>query len=301
MITLGAKLYFGLTAAALAAAFVLGLSTGGTPLGVATFAWAGPIGDQLGYTVLVGVAAASFFLGVVITAFRDSDPEAQLEVAGTETLPAAAPPAHLSPWPIVTAFGVASTLIGLVVDTGLILVGLVLLAAAAVEWTVDAYSDRATGDPAANRAIRNRLMAPIETPAAALFGIFVFVFFASRVLLAVSKIGAIAVFAAAGVVILAVATYIASRPTINRSVVTALLLVGGLVLLGGGIAGLSAGEREFHHLGEHGGTAEHDADETVDETDEPGLGIDGQATDDSDADDATSDDTADTTAGDTSE
>jgi hypothetical protein len=286
MITLGAKLYFGLTAAALAAAIVLGLATGGTPLGVITFAWAGPIGDQLGYSVLVGTAAASFFLGATVTAFRDADPAAQFQVARVESLPAATPPAHLSPWPIVAAFGTTLLVIGLVVDVWLVVIGLVLLAASALEWTVDAYSDRATGDPAANRAIRNRLMAPIETWAAGLFGIFLFVFFASRVLLAVSKVGAIATFAGIGVVILAVAALVASRPTLNRSVVTGLLLVGGLALVVGGLAGLAAGEREFHHAGEHADT-EH-TDETVDETDEPGLGIDGGATDD-------------TTAGDTSE
>jgi hypothetical protein len=284
MITLGAKLYFGLTAAALAAAFVLGLASGGSILGVFTFAWAGPIGDQLGYTVLVGTAAISFFLGVVITAFRDADPEAQVQVAGTETLPAASPPAHLSPWPIVSAFGVAVCLVGLVVDSWLIGIGVVLLVAAAVEWTVDAYSDRATGDPAANRAIRNRLMAPIETPAASFFGVFIFVFFASRVLLAVSKWGAIAIFGAAAVVVLLVASLVATRPTFNRNALTALVLVGGLALVGGGVAGLAAGEREFHYLGDHDENGEHD--------DEMPVGVDETEPD------ATDDDT---TAGDTSE
>jgi hypothetical protein len=291
MITLGAKLYFGLSAAALAAAFVLGWASGGSFLGVITFAWAGPIGDQLGYTVLASTAAISFFLGVVITAFRDADPEAQTQVAGTDTLPAATPPAHLSPWPIVAAFGVAVLLVGLVVDSWLVGIGLVLLAAAAVEWTVDAYSDRATGDPVANRAIRNRLMAPIETPAASFFGVFIFVFFASRILLAASKWGAIAIFGAAATVVLIVATVIVSRPSLNRNALTGLLLVGGLALVGGGVAGLAAGEREFHYLGDHGENGEHDAPDGVDETDPPGLGLDGDVADTED----------DSNAGDTSE
>jgi hypothetical protein len=282
MITLGAKLYFGLAAVALLAAMVLGLASGGSVLGVATFAWAGPVGDQFGYTVLVGFAAVSFFLGVVVTAFRDADAEVVVEVAGTETLPEAVPPAHLSPWPIVAAFGVTLLAIGLVFDAAFAGIGVVLLAAAAIEWTVTDWSDRATGDPAANQALRNRIMAPIETPAASLLGVLLFVFLASRVLLAVSKWGAIAVFALGGILILGVATLVASRPALNRSTVTALLLVGALALVGGGIAGLAAGEREFHYLGPDGDNGHHD------DADEP----------DGDAEQATDDDD---TAGDTEE
>jgi hypothetical protein len=299
MITLGAKLYFGLTAAAVAAAFVLGWASGGSFLGVITFSWAGPVGDQLGYTVLVGMAVVSFFLGVVTTALRDADPEAVVQVAGTETVPEVVPPADLSPWPIVAAFGVATLLVGLVVDTLLAGVGVVLLVAAALEWTVSAWSDRATGDPAANRAIRNRFMAPIETPAASLFGVLIFVFFASRVLLALPKYGATATFGVVAVIILAVAAYFATRPQVSRTVVTGALLVGGLVLLGGGIAGLAAGEREFHYLGPDGENGHHDdADEDhgdIDDADEeprpdadgPGVG----ATLDDDDDDDTAGDT----------
>ena len=267
MITLGAKLYFGLSAAAVVAAFVLGWASGGSFLGVVTFAWAGPVGDQFGYTVLVGSAAVAFFLGVVSTAFRDADAEALAEVAGTESVPDAVPPAHLSPWPIVAAFGTATVLIGLVVDMALLAVGVLLLVAATIEWTVGAWSDRATGDPDANRALRNRLMAPIETPAVALFGVLLFVFFASRVLLALPKYGATATFGVAALVVLTVASFLATKPQLGRSVLTAVVLVGGLVLIGGGIAGLAAGEREFHYLGPADDNGHLEADEDADTDD----------------------------------
>lgn len=288
MITLGAKLYFGLAAAAVLAAWVLGLASDGTPLGVITFAWAGPVGDQLGFTMLTGIALVSFFLGVVTTALRDADPTAVAEVAGSDELPAVTPPDHLSPWPIVAAVGVALVVIGLVVEALLVGIGAVLIAAATIEWTIGAWADRATGDPDANRAIRNRLMAPIETPAAAVFGIAIFVFFASRVLLAASKWGAIILFAMVAVVILGMAAYMATRPRLSRSVVTGVLLLGALVLIGGGIAGLAAGEREFHQLGEGGENGEHETTEPIpDGADESDDGVD--ETDD------------DTTAGDTEE
>lgn len=269
MITLGARLYFGLTAIAVLSAWVLGLSTGGSILGVLTFSWSGPVGDQLGFTVLAGLAVASFFLGAVTTAFRDADADAVIEVAGTDELPVVAPPAALSPWPLVAAVGATLLLIGLVVDKMLAGVGVFLLAASAIEWTVMAWADRVTGDHDDNRAIRHRLMAPIETPAAAAFGIFMFVFFGSRVLLSISKWGAVGVFSVAAISILVVATLIATRPNISRTVITGALLVGALVLVGGGIAGLAAGEREFHQLGDSGhATAGHSTsdDSTAGET-----------------------------------
>ncbi|MGY6500003.1 MAG: hypothetical protein ACXIVQ_03770 [Acidimicrobiales bacterium] len=293
MITLGSKLYFGLTLFALVAAMVLGLASGGTPLGVISFSWAGPVGDQVGFVILTGLGATTFFLGVVTTAFRDADPDSQAQLLGAETLPGAHPPAHLSPWPIVAAVGVAVVILGLVIEPLLFGLGLVMLAASAIEWTVTAWSDRATGDPEANRALRNRIMSPIELPAVSLFGVLIFIFFASRILLAVSKWGAIAVFGVSAVVILAVATAITLRPAVSRTVVTLCLLIGGIALVGGGFAGLVAGEREFHYLGPDGENGHHedgdDADEVdeVDQTDPPGLGLETENDD--------------TTAGDTEE
>lgn len=262
MITLGSKLYFGLAAVALVAAAVLGLATGASPLGILSFGWSGPIGDQLGYTVLVATAGSSFFLGVVTSAFRDADAAAQAELVGSDTVPAALPPADLSPWPVVAAFGLVAVVIGLVVEELLVFLGIGVLLICAVEWTVTAWADRATGDPAANRAIRNRVMQPIEIPAVALIGIAAFTFFASRMLLALSKWGAIAVFASAATIIMLVAVLIATRPAVSRGVLTAVLLLGGVTLVVGGVVGIGAGERDFHHLGDDGHTAE--------ETDESG-------------------------------
>ncbi|MBK5221707.1 MAG: hypothetical protein JJE52_02285 [Acidimicrobiia bacterium] len=287
MITLGAKLYFGIAAFALVAAAVLGFATDASVLGILSFGWSGPIGDQLGYTVLLGLALASFFMGVVTTAFRDADATAVTQVAGTETLPAPTPPAGLSPWPVVAAFSVALLVIGLVVQPLLFGLGVLLVLISALEWTATAWADRATGDPVANLAIRNRLMVPVEIPGAALLGIATFVFFASRVLLSLSKWGSIAVFAVAAIAIIAVASLIATRPATSRSVITAVLLVGGVSLLAGGIVGISAGERDFHQLGEHGDDGTGHADDAADEQieTETGSGSDNDAvTDTTDGD-----------------
>ncbi|QGG96727.1 hypothetical protein [Actinomarinicola tropica] len=299
MITVGAKVYFGLAAFALVAAAVLGLASGGSPVGVLSFGWSGAVGDQLGYVVLVSTAATSITYGVVTTAFRDAEAEAVAQVAGTEALPAARPHTDLSLWPVVTAFGVVAVVIGLVVEPLLTGVGIALLVIAAVEWTATAWADRATGDPAANRAIRNRVMQPVEIPAVAIIGIATFVFFASRMLLALSKWGSIAVFSVTAILIMGVAALIASRPAVSRGVITAVLLLGGVSLVVGGIVGIGAGERDFHYVGGHGEDVEDHggADDALDEDDAQDEGESSVDTDEDQSDDSD----ADTDAGDTEE
>ena len=136
-------------------------------------------------------------------------------------------------------------MLGLVVGSPLFVIGLVGLAIVTVEWAVQAWSDRATGDPEVNRAIRNRMMYPVEIPAIAVLGIGVFVLSISRLLLALPEGGAYVVFGVVPAVVLGVGWLIAVRPKVSRSLVAALLLVGGLAVLAGGVVGAVHGEREF--------------------------------------------------------
>lgn len=299
MITLGAKVYFGLTVFALVAASIVGLSSGGDLLGIISFGWSGPIGNNLAYTVLIGTSAAAFFMGTVTTAFRDADAVPVEQVAGTDTLPAALPPSHLSAWPVVAAFGVAALIIGLIIEPLIVGVGIVMLVASAIEWGVTAWADQATGDPDANHAIRNRLMQPLEVPAMAVIGIAFFVFLVSSLLLSLSKWGSIAVFAGVATLILVVASLVAARPTITRGIVTALLVFGGLSLVLAGVIGISIGHREFHDLGSEGGehaSEEDHGDEMTDDTSTEDEGTD-VGDDESDA----TDEGDDTSSGDTEE
>ena len=282
MITLGAKVYFGLAAFALVAAAVLGLASGATLLGIISFGWSGPIGDNLGYTILLGVSAGAFFMGAVTTAFRDADATAVEQLVGSDTLPAALPPAHLSPWPVVAAFGVAGLIIGLVVEPLVVGLSILVLVASAIEWCVTAWADQATGDPDANAAIRNRIMQPIEIPAMALIGILIFVFFCSRLLLSASKWGSIVFFAGMATLILIAAVLVANRPQVTRGIVTALLLFGGVSLLVGGVVGLSLGQREFHDLGSEGEPGEERADEELSESEEQNETDEGTMSEDDD-------------------
>src|SRR5262245_21719178 len=123
MITRASRLFFGLAAAAFGAAVLYGIVTNGMAhggvwhairsdgavgarVGPITFGYKGGVGDHLGYTLLMGFAAAAAAMGFTSSAFRDGDAESVAEVSGTDTAAPVVAPADLSPWPIVASVGV---------------------------------------------------------------------------------------------------------------------------------------------------------------------------------------------------
>lgn len=264
MFTTGSKYFFGLASFALVAAFVYGAASADhavnleTFVGVMTFGYKGSVGEHAGYAILVGLAAACLFLGGATAAFRDADAEAVSQLMRLETVPEVTAPNSPSVLPVITAFGVATVVVGLVTESAFFMLGMVILAMMVIEWTVKAWSDRATGDPAVNRAIRNRLMYPVEVPVLSLLGIAVFVLVMSRLLLVMpDRLGSYLVFGLVPVAVLAVGWYVSSRPRLNRNVLTAIFLVGGVFVLVSGIVGASLEEREAEH---HGGEEIHEGE-----------------------------------------
>ena len=112
MVTIGSKLFFGLSAFFLLAALVYGFATGSQINGVLSAGLAGGIGEPLGYSLLLFLAGISLGLGVITSAFRDADPAAQAEVVGVDVVPEVTAPTHASAWPVVAAFG-AGRILGL--------------------------------------------------------------------------------------------------------------------------------------------------------------------------------------------
>jgi hypothetical protein len=112
---------------------------------------------------------------------------------------------------------------------------------------IQAWADRATGDAEANRAIRNRVMAPIEVPVLAFSAIAIVILCLSRVFLAVSKEAAVYVAIGVATVIMLAAIAFAMRPKVTRNMVAAAVLLFGLAVIGGGIVSAAVGQREIHH------------------------------------------------------
>lgn len=249
MFTTGFKYFFGLAMALLLAAVVYGYSTGGDIVGPISLGWKGGVGDHVGYTMLVGMGAATGLVGLVLVAFRDADPSAQAHLLGVETV-ASNPPVTGSFWPVVGAFGVATMVVGLVLHAAVFVLGLVILVMVAIEWTMDAWADRATGDPEANRALRNHIMAPVEIPMAGALGIGVGVLAVSRILLAISTNGAVAVAGVIAVVVLTCGALYAAKPGIGRSLVAGIAVLAAVALLTAGVVAAVAGERDFEKHGD---------------------------------------------------
>jgi hypothetical protein len=247
MVGTGSRLFFALATIGLIGALAFGLASGGGLLGVLSLGYKGGVGEHFGYSLFAAFGVTTLGLGLVSVALRDADPDATAALAGVDALPEVPAPSSASPWPLVAAVGMVITALGLVVGTGYFVFGLVILAVSTVEWAVKAWADRATGDPAVNLAIRNRLMAPFEVPVAAVIVIAFVVLGLSRVFLAVSSTGAWVLGSVVAVLVVLGAVVVLTRPQQTKRLATLLLLVLALAVFAGGIAGVVAGEREFHH------------------------------------------------------
>lgn len=273
MIPTGSKFFYGLAALLALAAVVYGYASGGGGLGPISAGYKGGVGEHLGYGILLAAAVASLFAGFASTAFRDADPEPTAALLGTDTVPAATPTAA-SFWPVVGAFGVVLVLVGVVLNNVFFVAGLIALGAVAIEWTMQAWSERATGDTAVNREIRNRIMFPVEVPVAGALAIAVVVIGYSRVFLAVSQLGAVWIALAIAATIFVIGTVLSLRPRIRTDLVAGILAGAAVVTVGFGIFGAVAGEREFEHHGEE--TGEH-SEEGSEESPDPVGAVEGEA------------------------
>ena len=285
MFTTGFKLFFGISVTLTGAAVVYGYTSGGTHIGPVSMGWKGGVGDHVGYGVLATLSGVALVTSLVLVAFRDADPEAQAQVLGVDEAPSA-PAVAAGWWPVVASFGVGAAVVGLVLHPAVFGLGLAITALAMVEWTIDAWADRSTGDAAANRALRNRIMTPVEIPVAGTLAIGVIVLAASRMMLTVSKSEAVAVAGVISSLILAGAAVYASRPGLRRRLTARLGVAASLLLLVGGILAAVRGERDFQHHepaghaeeaetseagdypaedGQHDGGGQHDSDRSMEQ------------------------------------
>lgn len=250
MISTGAKLWYAISGLALVAAGVYFVATSGEEYGAIILAFA-------------GIAAA--VLGTTSIVVRDGDVAAPPE--GTAAVELPRPHALPAVWPALTAVGVAVAVIGFAAGNAFLYVGFALLGIVLVEWMVQAWAERASTDPAANQGLRNRIMFPLEIPALAVIGFAVVVLAFSRVLLALPKTGSSVVAILVAAFVLGIAAILANRPQLSSSLISGIVVLGMIALLGGGIVGAVAGEREFEHHGDdhddHGEVVDPEAEADV--------------------------------------
>ena len=231
MFTTGSKLFLGATVLSIVAAVVFGVSKGGAD------GWLGVIG------LLSAALAFALLFGINYYA-HDGNVSAMSDNATTQS-PAAQPPAERSMWPALTAVAVGAIAVGAVSKPIVFKAGVALLLAAAVEWMVHCWSERASADPAYNAGLRKRMLHPIEFPVLAAAGLAVVIYSFSRIMLSIDKSRGPVVFVVAGALVLFGGFLFASRPSLHRGVVTGVCAIAVLGLVSTGAVMAVAGQREI--------------------------------------------------------
>lgn len=258
MITTGSKLLIGSAAAAWIFALVYGVAQDGT----------------LGVLGLVSAAVALSLLAGINLFVRDSNVSA-MDHGSFESAAAAQATARPSLWPLLVALGATTMTLGLVTNRTFFALGLIAVAAGALEWLIQGWSERASGEQARNAEVRNLMADPLELPVAAAIGGAVVVYSFSRVMLGLpSKTATVAAFSVMAALVVAVAALVSTKRGVSRATMTGAFSIVVLALVAGGtVAGLN-GEREIeqHHttgdLAEenHCTAEETEADENASQT-----------------------------------
>ncbi len=191
----------------------------------------------LAATALLGLFAALSLIAGVIISVRDGESE----TGAAASLGRAAPTSGM--WPLITSVGAAMVLFGTITNSIVFILGIVVLLASLVEWSVLSWSEGASSDADFNNAARKRLLNPIEFPILAVVGLGVVIFSFSRVMLAVNKDLGAALFIAIGTLVLLGGVLFAFRSTLKRGLVTAICVTAAVGLLAAGIGGASVGNR----------------------------------------------------------
>ncbi len=193
--------------------------------------------SALAATALIGLLGAAGLLAGILLFVRDGD------IQSGESSSSSLPAPTKSMWPLVTAVGAAMVLIGTITQPVFFLLGIVVLAAALVEWTVLAWSEGASSDPDYNTAARKRLLNPIEFPILAAVGLGALIYSFSRVMLAVDAQVGVALFIVIGALVLAGGVVLAIRPTLKLGVVSVICVFAAIAIVAAGISSARSGMR----------------------------------------------------------
>ncbi|NNE95542.1 MAG: hypothetical protein HKN24_05885 [Acidimicrobiales bacterium] len=256
MFTWGPKYLIALSVGAWLGAVAYGLITGGDVVGVLSYGFKGGVGEHLGYSLLHGVFGVTAVLAGVLFASRDGEAETLARLAGTEVVPEVTPPTRSSYWGALSAAGVACLMLGVAVSSVFLYLGLAVLFVVAIEWLALAWSDRATGDPETNAIVKERMLGPIEVPMLGGLAIASIMIGISRIFLAVSKTGAVVAGSVVAILIFGTAVVLAQTDAPRRFISAAVASLAVLVI-GGGVVGAIAGERELHHGDDHSEDGDH--------------------------------------------
>lgn len=225
--------------------------------GAATgFLYHAAVDERAGMVLLLALGVAGLVLAVVASGAAVPD-EAPMVPAGAPAPERRATttgsPARASGWPAFAALCLAGLAATAAAGGPVVIAGVLAVLVAAAGWFAKAWSEDPAWSPRASERLSLRLVVPVALPAAAFLLAATIAISMSRILLAVSKNGAVAIAFVAAVAILGACAWVAARPRITSSAILALVALAVVSTAGAGITGVAAGEREFHQAGEEHG------------------------------------------------
>ncbi|HET7487683.1 MAG TPA: cupredoxin domain-containing protein [Acidimicrobiales bacterium] len=229
-----------------AAKFLLAVTLGA--MGVAV-AYQLAVDERAGLVLFVVLAGAAF-AAVIATAganvpdqapFVPKDappPERRATTTGA--------PARGSGWPLVAALAVGVLACTAAVGGPVVWIGVVLLVVAVAGWFGKAWSEDPSWTPHLSERARLRLLIPLALPVGLFLMVATIAICVSRILLAVSKDSSVVLAMAVAITILVTCSILATRPRVTSAAVIGVAVLAVASLVGVGITGAVAGERQFH-------------------------------------------------------
>jgi len=217
--------------------YYLGLSGVAAIVGVLYMVLVNP--NDLGALSLFMLATAAAMVAGFSLFTRDGEVDTADEaVEASRRAPGA------SIWPIVTALGAATVLVGLATIPAWFIIGIAVLCAGGLEWMIQSWAERASADAKWNEDVRLRVIGGLEFPGIAAVVLVLIAYAFSRIMLNASKNGATVIFMVVATVVLVLGSLIAVKPSFRGRITATVTTVGAVALLAAGVATAFAGERE---------------------------------------------------------
>lgn len=230
MFTTGSKLFLGATVLSLIGAIVVGSTVGGQGTIIALIV-----------TTIIFAFLAGINLFIRDGNVSSMEPDATVTAAANTVAPRG------NIWPLLAAIGLGVVILGYDTRPMIVVVGILLLLIASLEWVMQGWAERASADPAYNARIRRGVLGPLEYPLLAAIGAVAIVYSFSRIMLFIDKAGGPVVFVIAAALIVLAGYLIASKPSIKKGTITAVAAIVGLGLVSTGAVMAIDGQRSIEH------------------------------------------------------
>jgi plastocyanin len=206
-------------------------------------------GGRAGAVLMLMLSLAAFFgLLVVIGAkVLDIAPDVPADAGPPEAnAHTPGPAATGSLWPLLAAAALGLLAVGAATNAVVVYAGVIAVVLASIGWFSKAWADHPTWTPRVSGRVTERFVSPLTLPVggtvlAALIAISI-----SRILLATDVEIAPWISLVVAIAILGACAWVASKPRMASTILTAMAVVAGVAMVGAGAVGAAQGEREFH-------------------------------------------------------